>query len=281
MKAAPFAYARAASLRDAFEKFAAADNPRWLSGGQSLLPALALRLDAPGTLIDISRLAELRGITLSGGVLRIGAATRHAELATDPLVAQHAPLLAQAAPHIAHPAIRNRGTLGGSLALADPAAELPACALALDATLVLEGPGGERRVKAEHFFTGLYETTRQPDEIVAALEVPPAAPGWRSCLMELTRRHGDYAIVGLAAQARVAEGKILEARLAYFGVGAVPTRAHSAEAALPDVSAAQAALAHDLDPPSDLHGPPALRMHLARVLLGRVAAGLGAGRLGA
>lgn len=274
MKAAPFAYLRASSLPDALEKFAASDNPRWLSGGQSLLPALALRLDAPGALIDIARLAELRGIALAGGVLRIGAATRHAELATDPLVATHAPLLAQAAPHIAHPAIRTRGTLGGSLALADPAAELPACALALDATIVVHGPAGERRVATHAFFNGLYDTALAPGEMVTALEVPAIAPGWRSCLMELCRRNGDYAIVGLAAHARVANGRIEEARLAYFGVGATPVRAAGAEAALPDIAAAQAALAHDLDPPADLHGPPSLRRHLARVLLGRVAARL-------
>lgn len=274
MKAAPFAYLRASSLPDALEKFASADKPRWLSGGQSLLPALALRLDAPGALIDISRLAELRGIALHGGMLRIGGATRHAELATDPLVARHAPLLAQAAPHIAHPAIRTRGTLGGSLALADPAAELPASALALDATIVVHGPAGGRRIAARDFFRGLYETALTQGEMVTALEVPAIAPGWRSCMMELCRRSGDYAIVGLAAHARVANGRIDEARLAFFGVGATPVRARAAEAALPDMAAAQAALEQDLDPPGDLHGPPALRRHLARVLLGRVAAGL-------
>jgi carbon-monoxide dehydrogenase medium subunit len=274
VKAAPFAYLRASSLPDALEKFAASDNPRWLSGGQSLLPALALRLDTPGALIDISRLAELRGIALRSDVLHIGAGTRHAELASDPLVAVHAPLLAQAAPHIAHPAIRTRGTLGGSLALADPAAELPACALALEATIVLRGPAGERRVAAPQFHRGLYETALTPGEVLTALEVPALAHGWRSCLMELCRRSGDYAIVGLAAHARVADGRIAEARLAFFGVGTTPVRAARAEAALPDVTAAQAALEHDLDPPGDLHGPPALRKHLARVLLGRAAAKL-------
>jgi carbon-monoxide dehydrogenase medium subunit len=209
-------------------------------------------------------------------VLRIGALTRHAELGRDPLVARHAPLLAEAVPLIAHPAIRNRGTIGGSLAYADPAAELPACAVALDATLVLASAGGKRRVAARDFFTGLLETALRPGEIIAAVEVPLATPGSRSAIAEVARRSGDYAMAGLAVSLTLAGGRAAAARLVYFGVGNGPVLAAKACAALEGralgadaIAAAQAALATDLDPPSDLHGPPEMKRHLARVLTKR------------
>jgi carbon-monoxide dehydrogenase medium subunit len=274
VKPAPLAYARAQSLAQALAALEAhGGEARLLAGGQSLIPALNLRLDTPAALIDINGLAELRGIALERGVLRIGALTRHAELEADPLVARHAPLLAEAAPLIAHAAIRSRGTIGGSLALADPAAELPACALALDAAILVAGRGGPRRIAATDFFQGLYTTALAPGEIITAVEIPSAQPGDRSAVEELARRHGDYAIVGLAA-ARPDGGA---PRLAFFGVGPTPLRARRAEAALAagDLAAAQAALEQELDPPGDLHGPPALRRHLARVLLGRIAARIG------
>ncbi|MGK7861501.1 FAD binding domain-containing protein [Falsiroseomonas sp. E2-1-a4] len=271
MKPAPFAYARATTLAEVFDVLEThGDAVRLLAGGQSLVAALNLRLASPDLLLDINGVAALRGVTYADGVLRIGALTRHAELGADPLVAQHAPLLAQAVPHIAHAAIRNRGTIGGSLALADPASELPACVLALEANLVLASRAGERRVAADAFFQGLYQTALRGDEVLTAVEIPSRA-GAASTLQELARRHGDYAIVGLAAQ-MMGQG----VRLAWFGVGATPLRTPRAESALAagDLAAAQAALAAELDPPEDLHGPPALRLHWARVLLGRAAAAM-------
>jgi carbon-monoxide dehydrogenase medium subunit len=191
-------------------------------------------------------------------------------------VREHAPLLALAMPHVGHEAIRTRGTVGGSLALADPAAELPACAVALDATIRVEGRRGRRGVAAADFFRGIYTTALEPGELVTELVVPPA-PGWRSDFQELARRHGDFALAGLAARARVERDGIAEARLVLFGVGPAPVRAHRAERALAGrrvdadvVAAAQRALAAELDPPGDVHGSPALRRHLAGVLLSRV-----------
>lgn len=277
MKWPAFGYARASTL-DAVWRLQAehGDGARILAGGQTLLATLAFRLSEPRLLIDITGLAALRGISAAAGVLRIGALTRHAELGRDPLVARHAPLLAEAVPLIAHPAIRNRGTLGGSLAYADPAAELPACIVALDATLVLASAGGERRVKAAAFFTGLLETALRPGELIAAVEVPAGTPAQRSAIVEVARRSGDYAMAGLAAWVTLEGARVAAARLVYFGVGSGPVLAPGAMAALEghalgaeSIAAAQAALARDLDPPSDLHGPPEMKRHLARVLAAR------------
>src|ERR1700755_1421350 len=171
MKAAAFAYARATSVDNALELLAAhGDRAKVLSGGQSLMPAMNLRLLAPELLVDIGELAELRGIERDGDVLRIGALTRHVDLLRSPEIAAHAPLLTEAIAHVAHPAIRNRGTLGGSLAHADPASELPACMVALNATVIIRGQGGERRIAAQDFFTGVYETALLPEELLVAVE---------------------------------------------------------------------------------------------------------------
>src|SRR6202522_1387758 len=173
MKAAAFSYARATSVVNALELLAArGDDAKVLSGGQSLMPAMNLRLISPELIVDISEIAELRGIAVKGSVLAIGALTRHADLLRSPDIAAHAPLLAQAVAHVAHPAIRNRGTIGGSLAHADPAAELPACMLALNATILVRGPGGERRIAAKDFFTGIYETVLTPQELLISVELP-------------------------------------------------------------------------------------------------------------
>lgn len=282
VKAPAFAYDRPPSLEAACELLAAqGTEARLLAGGQSLIPALNLRLSAPALLIDISGLAELKGIAVAGPVLRIGALTRHVELERSAEIARAAPLLARAAPHIAHAAVRNRGTIGGSLALADPAAELPACALALDAVIVARSRGGERRIKAADFFRGLFETALRPDEILVAVEVPVAAPETRSAILELARRHGDYAIVGAAVQAKVASRGIAEPRIVFFGVGDRAVRCLGVEAALEGraiepatVTAAQNALAADLKPQDDLQASAATRAHLARVLLGRALAQL-------
>ena len=277
MKWPAFGYVRASTLADVWRLQAEhGDGARILAGGQTLLATLAFRLSEPGLLVDITRIAALRGVSVAGSVLRIGALTRHAELGRDPLVAQHAPLLAEAVPYIAHPAIRNRGTIGGSLAYADPAAELPACIVALGATLVLVSAEGERRVPAEAFFTGLLETALRAGELIAAVEVPLAPPTQRSTIVEVARRSGDYAMAGLAACVTLDGARVADARLAYFGVGSGPVLARGAMAALQgrpldaaSIAAAQAALAQDLDPPSDLHGPPEMKRHLARVLTGR------------
>ncbi len=238
-----------------------------LAGGQSLLATLGFRLSAPSRLVDITRVAELRGVSITGRTPRIGALTRHAELARDPLVAAHAPMLAQAAPLIAQPAIHNRG--GGSLAMADPAAELPACAVALEATPVLASARGERRVAAESFFVGAMSTTLGPGEIVSAAEFPVPADGETQSITAIARRSGDFAMAGLCQR----HGPDMAGtRLVFFGVGDAPRRARAATAALdgrpltPDsLAAAQAALAADLDPRADFHGGPEVKRHLARV----------------
>lgn len=277
MKAPPFAYVRAASLTDVFELWSAAGSEaKLLAGGQTLLASLAFRLSEPSALIDISRVPELRGISRDGDVIRVGALTTHAELGMSEPIRRHVPLLAQAVPLIAHPAIRNRGTIGGSLAFADPAAELPACCMALGATIIARSAAGERRIPAAEFFTGLYATALAANELIAAIELPVAKVGERSVILELARRSGDYAMAGVVAKAQTAGGAPVDPRIVFFGVGEGPVPAKGAMAAIagkpatPEtVAAAQAALDADLDPPADLHGSPEMKRHLARVLLAR------------
>src|ERR1700704_1410968 len=205
MKASAFSYARATSVVNALELLVAhGDKAKVMSGGQSLMPAMNLRLISPELIVDIGEIAELRGIAVTGDVLIIGALTRHVDLLRSPEVAAHAPLLKEAVAHVAHPAIRNRGTLGGSLAHADPASELPACMLALNATIIVRGQAGERRIAAEDFFTGIYETALSAQELLVAVELPLAQKSSAHFFREFARRHGDYAITGLAAQAIVA-----------------------------------------------------------------------------
>src|SRR4051795_250032 len=175
MKASAFAYARASSVANALDLLAAhGDRAKVLSGGQSLMPAMNLRLISPELIVDIGELTELHGIAVTEKTVRIGALTRHVELARSAEISAHAPLLAEAIAHVAHPAIRNRGTLGGSLAHADPASELPACMLALDAAVIVRGQGGERRIAAEDFFTGIFQTALSPEELLVAVELPVA-----------------------------------------------------------------------------------------------------------
>jgi carbon-monoxide dehydrogenase medium subunit len=284
VKPAPFAYARASSLDDVFDLLDEhGEDARILAGGQSLMATLNMRLSAPEVLIDINRIDGLAGVGVADGMLRIGALTRHSEVARSTDVARHAPLIARAMPHIGHVAIRNRGTFGGSLAFADPAAELPAVCRALDARFVLQSRNGSRTVAANDFYLGMFETARQPNEVLVAAEVPVIAAGEKAAFMELARRHGDYAIVGLAAQGKVANGTFNDMRLAFFGAGDRPILAAAANAALEGkafsdatVAAAQAALDADLDPMPDLNGSAATKMHLARVLTKRVLAELAA-----
>jgi carbon-monoxide dehydrogenase medium subunit len=278
LKPAPFAYVRAASLDQVFDLLLRhGDEARLLAGGQSLISTLNLRLSAPTVVIDINGLEELAGIAVEDDMLRLGALTRQRAIEDSSDVARDAPLLKMAMPYIAHPAIRNRGTIGGSIALADPAAELPACAVALGAKIELRGPDGPRTVEATTFFRDLYETDLGPAEVVCAITVPRLEPGYRSAVDELARRQGDYAMIGLAAHARLDGRTLADARLVFFGVGARPVRAHTAGAALEGrevdataVAAAQDALVADLDPSADLQASAATKLHLARVLTGRV-----------
>ena len=276
MKASNVAYGRATSLDVAFDLMdEAGERARLLAGGQSLIAALNLRLDEDVALIDINAVAELSGIVDEGETLRIGALTRHVELGANRLVADHAPLLAEAVPLIAHAAIRSRGTIGGSLANADPAAELCACIVALDAEIIATRRGGERRIPASQFFTGLFDTALETGEILTGIVVRKTETSERQRISELARRSGDYAIVGLAGVRRGGA-----TRLAYFGAGATPILAVNAMRALnagDGLDAAGLALAKDLDPPSDANGSARYRMHLARVLLDRVVGELTSG----
>lgn len=278
MKPVAFAYHRPSTLEETFDLLDRyGSDGRILAGGQSLVPALNMRLATPAAVIDINRVPGLDAIRMGPEGLVIGALARQEAVEHSPLVAEHAPLIAQALPHVGHVAVRSRGTMGGSLALADPAAELPACVVALGAVLRTASRRGQREIPAAAFFRGVYTTALEPGEVLTAVVVPPPAPGWRSCFDELARRHGDFALVGLAAHARLERGAVVEARLVFAGVGTTPVRAEAAEralagrrpegAVLEEVTKAAAAA---LDPPSDVHASAALRRHLAGVLLRRV-----------
>ncbi len=267
MKAPRFAYARPASVAEALALLAEHKD----------VPMLNFRVAAPKVLVDINRIAGLSGIKVAKHHLRIGALTRHVELERSADIARHLPLIASAMPHIAHPAIRNRGTFGGSCALADPAAELPACALALGATFVVAGRKGERRVIAQDFFRGLYATALKAGELLVAAEFPLPESGYASAFGELARRHGDYAMVGVAAHGSTQGQKFSDVRVALFGVGDRPVRAARFERALEGrpaaastIEGALAALDSDLDPRADLQASAATKRHLAKVLAGRV-----------
>ena len=282
VKARAFAYVRPRTLEEAYAAFAEAEgDASYISGGQSLAPALALRLQAPQVLVDLADIEDLKGVRLEGEMLRIGALTRHAQALSEPLIRSCAPLLAAAAPFVAHPAIRNRGTLGGSVALADPASEFPAMMLAMGAEMEISGPEGLRRVPADEYFQDLYQTALEPGEILVALHVPAARPSHCWAFDELARRRGDYAMVGGGVMAERAGDVLHGVRIALFSVGSTPVRARNAEAALdgraPDaetIAAAQRALDGDIDPLDDAEIPAAMRRHLARVLLGRLFAKL-------
>jgi carbon-monoxide dehydrogenase medium subunit len=272
VKPPPFAYTKAKTLKEAVTLLARhKDDARLLAGGQSLIATLNMRLSAPDLLIDINGIKNLGGIAKKGKYVEIGALARHAQVEHSDVIAKHAPLIALAMPHIGHPAIRNRGTFGGSIAFADPAAELPACLLALGGEIDIAGPRGRRKVKADAFFKGLFETALRPQEMIVAVRVPAADKTMRVGFAELARRHGDYAIVGLAASARSNGKDLADVRLAYFGVGDTPVRAKKSEAALAsgDVDAAVKAL--DLDPHDDVQATAKTKKHLAGVLLRRVA----------
>jgi carbon-monoxide dehydrogenase medium subunit len=281
MKPAPFEYFRAATLPAALATLAEREDAKPLAGGQSLIPAMNFRLAAPAALVDLNGITELDGIAASNGGLRIGALTRQAAVERHPLVWERAPLLAEAMPHLAHPQIRNRGTVGGSLAHADPAAELPAVMVALGAELELQGASGIRRLAAEDFFTGLFATALQPGELITAIEIPalPSRSGW--AFEEFARRRGDYALVGVAVLLSLdAADRCAAARIAMLSVGDGPVLATRTMelirgSALDEASireAAELVATLEIVPPSDIHASEAYRRQLARVLTRRALA---------
>ena len=271
MKPPPFAYVAATSVAEAVAALAAHDGEaKVIAGGQSLMPMLNFRLLAPAALVDINGIAELDFIAATDdGGLKIGALTRHATLMTAPEVAAGYPVLAEAMRHVAHLAIRNRGTIGGSLSHADPAAELPMMAVLLDAALTLEGPGGSRTVAAADFFDGALTTVLAEDELLTAVTLPPLPPGHGWGFHEFAQRAGDFALAAAAATMTAHDGKAANVRLAVMGVGENPSRIADAEAALNGkpvddaaIAAAVAAVRGAVDPPEDLHGSADYRRHL-------------------
>ena len=284
MKAAAVSYTRPSQLADVLQLLAQhGDEARLLAGGQTLLATLNMRLSEPALLIDLQSVTALKGLTVTGDTLRIGALVTHTEIENSTLIAQRAPLLTAAAPHIAHRAIRNLGTFGGSIAYGDPAAEWPACLLAMNGVVLARSIKGTRRIPADDFFTGLYTTALAADEIIEACEIPlaPAGdPAQRFSFNELARRHGDYAVVGLAATATVNDEHIEHIRLAWIGVGSVPMRATGCENALRSqpltlqtVTHAVNTLRAELSPLADLTHSEAAKKQLACVLLKRALQG--------
>lgn len=280
MKPAPFEYHRPGDTDAAIALLGEHGyDAKLLAGGQSLVPAMNFRLAQPAVLIDLNRIRMLDYVAQVDGGLRIGAMTRQATVERNPLIHAHAPLLAEALPFVAHAQIRNRGTVGGSIAHADPAGELGAVMLALRARVYLRGPNGTRDVAAADFYTGLFGTVLEADEMLTEVEIPAAAPrtGW--AFDEISRRHGDYALAGLAAAVEVDEdGRCTAARIALLGVGDAPLLAREAGDLLVGQmpsedavrAAAEAASQRDVDPPGDIHASPAYRRALTDVLVRRV-----------
>lgn len=279
-----FDYAAPATVAEALGLLAdAGDDVKLLAGGQSLIPVMKLRLADPATVIDLGRIGELSGVRDDGDALLIGAMTTHHQIATDPLIAAHVPLLAKAAATVADPQVRHRGTFGGALVHADPAGDLPAPVLAADATFILAGPEGERRVAAADFFQGYFTTAVDDGEILTHIRVPKYT-GWGAHYEKFTRVAQQWSIVAVAAMVRVEGGTIAEARIGLTNMASTPLRATAVEQALAGapltreaIAAASAHAAEGTDPASDLNGDAAYRRHLAEVLTKRAviaAAGL-------
>jgi aerobic carbon-monoxide dehydrogenase medium subunit len=277
---AKFDYVRPGSLDEAVRALAdRGDDAKVIAGGQSLLPLLRLRLAYPELLVDVGGIDELRGVRNNGDALVIGARTTLYQLTRDPLVAEDAGLLAQAARTVADPAVRHRGTLGGALAHADPAGDLPAVVLALDATMIARGPSGQREIPAADFFVDYLTSALEPDEILTAIRIPKVGPGWGYRYEKFHRTAQSWATVGVAALVRRSNGSVAEARIGLTNMGAVPVRATAVEQAVSGAEASRAALSEaaaradeGTEPPGDLHGAPDYRRHLARVLTGRALA---------
>jgi len=274
MKPPAFEYVAVASTDEAVAELAAhGDEAKLLAGGQSLIPILNLRLAAPGRLVDLNRVTALASIEERAGGVAVGAMTRQRAVERSALVAGRVPLLADALPWVGHSAIRNRGTLGGSLAHADPAAELPAVATCLDARLTVRGARGARTIGAREFFKGYLTTALAPTELLTEVWFPSLPPGSGAAWIELARRHGDYALVGVAAVVTLDGAIVREARLALIGVDAVPVRPAAAERLLAgaplsaeSMGAAAESVRRHIEPHGDVHAPAAYRRHLAGVL---------------
>tara|TARA_B100001123_G_C15208651_1_gene986321 strand:+ start:106 stop:969 length:864 start_codon:yes stop_codon:yes gene_type:complete len=277
MKAPELSYKRAGSVGQVIELLAAyGDDVRVLAGGQSLMPTLNMRLSKPKLLLDINQLNALKGISFEDGIVRVGALVRHAEIMRSTIISENLPLIAEAMPHVAHVAVRNRGTFGGSIALADPAAELPACVLALEATIVVESVRGRRDIPASDYFKGLFETERRSDELLIEVRIPSIGANGVHVFSELSRRQGDFAIAGVACTAEIQGDTISSARLVYFASEDRPTLATNAVAAITNQTwsagiraAALEALGDDLEPMENLQGSSEFKLHLQRVLTGR------------
>jgi carbon-monoxide dehydrogenase medium subunit len=276
---AKFDYLRPATLDEAVHVLGnAGDEAKVIAGGQSLLPLLRLRLAYPSLLVDVGGLDDLRGVRDEGDALLIGARTTHYQVVHDPLIAEHCGLLARAAATVADPAVRHRGTIGGSLAHGDPAGDLPAVALVLEATLTARGPAGDREIPAAEFFVDYLTTALEPAEILTGIRVPKMG-GWGYHYEKFHRTAQSWATVGVAALTRRSNGQVVEARVGLTNMGPVPVRATAAEAAAAGAQASREALRsaashadEGTEPPGDLHGAPDYRRHLARVLTGRALA---------
>lgn len=270
---ASFDYVRPSSVDDAVAALGSAgEDAKVLAGGQSLLPLLRLRMSSPSTLVDLGGVAELRGVREDGGAVVIGSMTTHDEVMKDPSVQTHAPLVVQATSKVGDPAVRHLGTFGGSLAHADPAADLPSVALALDCEMVVAGPNGRRTVPASEFFVDYLTTAVGPDEILVEVRVPMLGPGWGFHYEKFRRVAQAWATIGVAAAVRRENGSVAEARVALTNMAATPVRASATEAALAGadlgdgVVRACASAAEGTSPPNDLNGSAEYRAHLARVL---------------
>lgn len=282
MKSPDFDYTQVQTVEQAIALLTEyGDDARILAGGQTLLATLNMRLSEPALLIDITHIAALKTIEVRADKLHIGALVTHTEIERSALIATHAPLLSAAVPHIAHRAIRNAGTWGGSLAFGDSAAEWPCCLVALDGTVVVQGPRGQRRIAARDFFIDLYTTALQPDEIIISADMPIATPGDAYAFDELARRHGDYAVVGLAVAARFDGHVARKVNLSFLGIGSTPVRPHHTEALLAGqqldtttLARMVASLQTELDPLPDLTHESATKRHLACVLAKRVLSAL-------
>jgi carbon-monoxide dehydrogenase medium subunit len=277
MKPAPFQYYAPTTVEEALAHLAEHGyDAKALAGGQSLIPTMNFRLAQPSVLVDLNHIPELFYVQPDdNGGLRLGAMTRESQIEHDPLVAERAPLLHETMPHIAHPQIRNRGTIGGTLAHADPAAELPAVSVALNGRFRLRSQAGERWVPVDEFFVGFFTTALEPDELLVEVALPPMPPrsGWS--FLEVARRHGDYALVGVAAVVTLdGKGQCQQARLVFLSVGEGPVEAHQATGLLsgqtltPEAirAAAETAASTDVDPGSDIHASADYRRHLVKVL---------------
>ncbi|MFN8029667.1 MAG: xanthine dehydrogenase family protein subunit M [Dermatophilaceae bacterium] len=269
---AEFDYVAPETVADAIAALADLDDAKVMAGGQSLLPILRMRLNAPEKIVDLGRIAELRGVRDDGDALVIGAMTAYVDLLADPLIREHAALLHAAIREVADPQIRRRGTIGGALVHADPAGDVGAPVLALDAEMVISGADGERTVSAADFFVDLFETAVQEGELLIAIRVPKHT-GWGAAYEKFVRVAHQWSIVAVGATVRVTDGVIAEAKIGLTNMGATPLRAPAVEAALVGqqasaeaVAAACAAAADGTSPPSDLNGDADYRRHLATVL---------------